>query len=49
MDGASKFVHGDAIAGLLITAINLVEKLDEVLRVLTPIRDAFKTAVDAAG
>lgn len=24
MDGASKFVHGDAIAGLLITAINLV-------------------------
>ncbi len=24
MDGASKFVHGDAIAGLLITAINLL-------------------------
>jgi flagellar biosynthesis protein FlhA len=24
MDGASKFVHGDAIAGLLITGINLV-------------------------
>jgi flagellar biosynthesis protein FlhA len=24
MDGASKFVHGDAIAGLIITAINLV-------------------------
>ena len=24
MDGASKFVHGDAIAGLLIAAINLV-------------------------
>ncbi len=24
MDGASKFVHGDAIAGLMITAINLV-------------------------
>jgi flagellar biosynthesis protein FlhA len=24
MDGASKFVHGDAVAGLLITAINLV-------------------------
>ncbi|MEO7109293.1 MAG: flagellar biosynthesis protein FlhA [Polyangiaceae bacterium] len=24
MDGASKFVHGDAIAGLLITAINLI-------------------------
>ena len=24
MDGASKFVRGDAIAGLIITAINLV-------------------------
>jgi flagellar biosynthesis protein FlhA len=24
MDGSSKFVHGDAVAGLLITAINLV-------------------------
>jgi flagellar biosynthesis protein FlhA len=24
MDGASKFVHGDAIAGMLITAINLI-------------------------
>ena len=24
MDGASKFVHGDAVAGLLITAINLL-------------------------
>ena len=24
MDGASKFVHGDAVAGLLITAINLI-------------------------
>jgi flagellar biosynthesis protein FlhA len=24
MDGASKFVHGDAVAGLIITAINLV-------------------------
>jgi flagellar biosynthesis protein FlhA len=24
MDGASKFVHGDAIAGLMITAINLI-------------------------
>jgi flagellar biosynthesis protein FlhA len=24
MDGASKFVHGDAVAGLIITAINLI-------------------------
>ena len=24
MDGAAKFVRGDAVAGLLITAINLV-------------------------
>src|SRR5579872_4463310 len=24
MDGASKFVHGDAVAGLIITAVNLV-------------------------
>ena len=24
MDGASKFVRGDAIAGLIITALNLV-------------------------
>ena len=28
MDGASKFVHGDAIAGLLIMAINPHRRFD---------------------
>ena len=31
MDGASKFVRGDAIAGLIITAINIVVGLLLVL------------------
>jgi len=42
MDGASKFVKGDAVAGLLITAINIVVGL--VVGVLvhgTPLGDAF--------
>ena len=44
LDGASKFVKGDAIAGLLITLLNLVMGL--AMGVLVhgmPIRDAFET------
>jgi flagellar biosynthesis protein FlhA len=41
MDGASKFVHGDAVAGLIITAINLVGGL---LRGLASGMDVSKAA-----
>ena len=44
LDGASKFVKGDAIAGLLITLLNLVMGL--AMGVLVhgmPLRDAFET------
>ena len=44
LDGASKFVKGDAVAGLLITLLNLVMGL--AMGVLVhgmPIRDAFET------
>ena len=44
LDGASKFVKGDAVAGLLITLLNLVVGL--AMGVLVhgmPVRDAFET------
>ncbi len=44
LDGASKFVKGDAVAGLLITLLNLVMGL--AMGVLVhgmPLRDAFET------
>jgi flagellar biosynthesis protein FlhA len=41
MDGASKFVHGDAVAGLIITAINLIGGL---LRGLTSGMDLSRAA-----
>ncbi|MFO1141437.1 MAG: flagellar biosynthesis protein FlhA [Amaricoccus sp.] len=44
LDGASKFVKGDAVAGLLITLLNLVMGL--AMGVLVhgmPVRDAFET------
>lgn len=44
LDGASKFVKGDAIAGLLITALNLVMGLIIGITVHgMPIGDAFET------
>ncbi|MEM1362021.1 MAG: flagellar biosynthesis protein FlhA [Pseudomonadota bacterium] len=44
LDGASKFVKGDAIAGLLITALNLVMGLVIGLSIHgMPIADAFTT------
>jgi len=44
MDGAAKFVRGDAIAGLIITVINIVGGLAiGVLRHGMPIGDAFAT------
>ncbi|MEL7463178.1 MAG: flagellar biosynthesis protein FlhA [Pseudomonadota bacterium] len=44
LDGASKFVKGDAIAGLLITVLNLVMGLSVgVLAHGMPISDAFET------
>ncbi|MFZ5746630.1 MAG: flagellar biosynthesis protein FlhA [Pseudomonadota bacterium] len=44
MDGASKFVKGDAIAGLLITAINIVVGLGiGVIEHGVPLADAFHT------
>ncbi|MBF0537983.1 MAG: flagellar biosynthesis protein FlhA [Nitrospirae bacterium] len=44
MDGASKFVRGDAIAGLIITAINIFGGLIiGVLQRGMPIMDALKT------
>ncbi len=44
MDGASKFVKGDAIAGLLITAINIVVGLTiGVVSHGVPIAEAFRT------
>ena len=30
MDGASKFVKGDAVAGLIITMVNIVEGRDDL-------------------
>jgi flagellar biosynthesis protein FlhA len=42
MDGAAKFVRGDAIAGLIITAINIIGGLTiGVLRHGMPVGDAF--------
>ncbi|SFK18588.1 flagellar biosynthesis protein FlhA [Sphingomonas sp. NFR04] len=44
MDGASKFVKGDAVAGLLITAINIVVGLGiGVISHGVPIGEAFRT------
>jgi flagellar biosynthesis protein FlhA len=44
MDGASKFVRGDAVAGLLITAINIVGGfIIGVLRQAMPIQAAAQT------
>ncbi|HET6307374.1 MAG TPA: flagellar biosynthesis protein FlhA [Rhodopila sp.] len=44
MDGAAKFVRGDAIAGLIITAINIVGGLAiGVFRHDMPVADAFAT------
>ncbi|WP_109806387.1 flagellar biosynthesis protein FlhA [Sphingosinithalassobacter portus] len=44
MDGASKFVKGDAIAGLLITAINIVVGLGiGVISHGVPLGEAFQT------
>jgi flagellar biosynthesis protein FlhA len=44
MDGASKFVRGDAVAGLIITAINIVGGLAiGVLQEGLPIMDALAT------
>ncbi|MFO7180057.1 MAG: flagellar biosynthesis protein FlhA, partial [Pseudomonadota bacterium] len=43
MDGASKFVKGDAIAGLLITAINLIAGLLLGLSAGMPLGDAVET------
>jgi flagellar biosynthesis protein FlhA len=44
MDGAAKFVRGDAIAGLIITVINIVGGLAiGVLRHGMPVGDAFAT------
>ena len=44
MDGAAKFVRGDAIAGLIITTINIVGGLAiGVLRHGMPVGDAFAT------
>jgi flagellar biosynthesis protein FlhA len=44
LDGASKFVKGDAVAGLLITLLNLVIGLGMgVLVHGMPVRDAFET------
>jgi flagellar biosynthesis protein FlhA len=44
MDGAAKFVRGDAIAGLIITVINIVGGLTiGVLRHGMPVGDAFAT------
>ncbi len=44
MDGASKFVKGDAVAGLLITAINIVVGLGiGVIEHGVPIGEAFRT------
>lgn len=44
LDGASKFVKGDAVAGLLITALNIVMGL--IMGIVVhgmPVGDAFKT------
>jgi flagellar biosynthesis protein FlhA len=44
MDGAAKFVRGDAIAGLIITVINIVGGLTiGVFRHGMPVADAFET------
>lgn len=43
MDGASKFVRGDAIAGILITAINIVAGLAIGLSQSMPIAEATST------
>ncbi len=44
MDGASKFVRGDAVAGLIVTAINIVGGLlIGVLQKDMPLADAAKT------
>ncbi|KTF70593.1 flagellar biosynthesis protein FlhA [Sphingomonas sp. HT-1] len=44
MDGASKFVKGDAVAGLLITAINIIVGLGiGVISHGVPIGEAFRT------
>ncbi|HLV66894.1 MAG TPA: flagellar biosynthesis protein FlhA [Polyangiaceae bacterium] len=43
MDGASKFVKGDAIAGLLITAINLIAGLLLGLAAGMPLGEAVET------
>jgi flagellar biosynthesis protein FlhA len=44
MDGASKFVRGDAIAGLIITAINIVAGLIiGIVQRGMPVGDALKT------
>jgi flagellar biosynthesis protein FlhA len=44
MDGASKFVKGDAVAGLLITAINIVVGLGiGVISHGVPLAEAFRT------
>jgi flagellar biosynthesis protein FlhA len=44
MDGAAKFVRGDAIAGLIITVINIVGGLTiGVFRHAMPVGDAFAT------
>ena len=44
MDGAGKFVRGDAIAGIIITAINIVGGLViGVARENLAVEDAFQT------
>ncbi len=44
MDGASKFVRGDAVAGLLITFINIIGGLIiGVLQLNMPLREALQT------
>ena len=43
MDGASKFVRGDAIAGLLITLINIVQGIVGVTMQDMTLTSAAKT------
>jgi flagellar biosynthesis protein FlhA len=43
MDGASKFVRGDAVAGLIITAVNLVGGVCVALMAGKDLQTAFKT------
>jgi flagellar biosynthesis protein FlhA len=50
MDGAARFVRGDAIAGLIITSINLVGGLMiGLLRHGMPLNDAISTYTNRPG